>query len=201
MPKWCLKKWCKNDAKMKPKWSQNGSQNRYKNQKMSTKIHVENDTKNWCRKKVAKRRFWMPFRFPGVLAEVRRTSLRAGKVLFYPIWQRLDTGRCRRILGPLENPKSLQNRIFEARFEFWAPKMISERVSGDSSKNPWKINQKMMDFWVPEIMKIMLLPKRGLNLAFSEIFEKSRKIYAKRDTKSFVFGSKIDAWTLQRALI
>ena len=47
-----------------------------------------------------------------------------------------DTGRCRRILGPLENPKSLQNRTFEARFEILAPKMASERVSGDTSKNP-----------------------------------------------------------------
>ena len=41
-----------------------------------------------------------------------------------------------RILGSLENPKSLQNRTFEARFEILAPKMASERVSGDTSKNP-----------------------------------------------------------------
>ena len=33
----------------------------------------------------------------------------------------------------------------------------------------------MMDFWVPEIMKIMLLPERGLDFAFFEIFEKIEK--------------------------
>ena len=59
----------------------------------------------------------------------------------------------------------------------------------------------MMDFWDPEIMKIVLLPKRGLDLAFFEIFEKNQKIDAKRDPQIHVFGSKIDARTLQRALI
>ena len=59
----------------------------------------------------------------------------------------------------------------------------------------------MIDFWVPEIMKIMLLPKRGLDFAFFEIFEKNRKIDAKRDPKIHVFGSKIEAWTLQDGLI
>ena len=59
----------------------------------------------------------------------------------------------------------------------------------------------MMDFWDPEIMKIVLLPKRGLDLAFFEIFEQKSKIDAKRDLKIHVFGSRIDAWTLQRALI
>ena len=58
-----------------------------------------------------------------------------------------------------------------------------------------------MDFWDPEIMKIVLLLKRGLDLAFFEIFEKNQKIDAKRDPQIHVFGSKIDAWTLQRALI
>ena len=57
-----------------------------------------------------------------------------------------------------------------------------------------------MDFWDPEIMKIVLLPKRGLDLAFFEIFEKNQKINAKRDPQIHVFGSKIDAWTLQEAL-
>ena len=59
----------------------------------------------------------------------------------------------------------------------------------------------MMDFWDTEIMKIVLLLKRGLDLAFFEIFEKNQKIDAKRDPQIHVFGSKIDAWTLQRALI
>ena len=59
----------------------------------------------------------------------------------------------------------------------------------------------MMDFWDLEIMKIVFLPKRGLDLAFFEIFEKNQKIDAKRDPQIHVFGSKIDAWTLQRALI
>ena len=58
-----------------------------------------------------------------------------------------------------------------------------------------------MDFWDPEIMKIVLLLKRGLDLAFFEIFEKNQKIDAKRDPQIHVFGSKIDAWMLQRALI
>ena len=58
-----------------------------------------------------------------------------------------------------------------------------------------------MDFGVLGIMKIMLLLKRGLDFAFFEIFEKNQKIDAKRDLKIHVFGSKIDAWTLQRALI
>ena len=59
----------------------------------------------------------------------------------------------------------------------------------------------MMDFWDPEIKKIVFLLKRGLDFAFFEIFEKNRKLVAKRDPQIHVFGSKIDAWTLQRALI
>ena len=59
----------------------------------------------------------------------------------------------------------------------------------------------MMDFWNPEIMKIVFLLKRGLDLAFFEIFEKNQKIDAKRDPQIHVFGSKIDAWTLQEVLI
>ena len=51
----------------------------------------------------------------------------------------------------------------------------------------------MMDFWDPEIMKIVNLPKRGLDLAFFEIFEKNQKIDAKRDPQIHVFRSKIDA--------
>ena len=50
-------------------------------------------------------------------------------------------------------------------------------------------------------MKIMLLLKRGLDFAFFEIFEKNQKIDAKRDPQIHVFGSKIDAWTHQDALI
>ena len=58
-----------------------------------------------------------------------------------------------------------------------------------------------MDFWDPEIMKIVFLLKRGLDLAFFEIFEKNQKIDAKRDPQIHVFGSKIGAWTLQGDLI
>ncbi len=58
-----------------------------------------------------------------------------------------------------------------------------------------------MDFWDAEIMKIVLLPQRGLDFAFFEIFEKNRKIDAKSAPQIHVFGSKIDAWTLQDALI
>ena len=59
----------------------------------------------------------------------------------------------------------------------------------------------MMDFWVTEIMKIMLLPRRGLDFAFFEIFKKSRKIDAKRAPQVHVLGFKIEAWTLQDGLI
>ena len=59
----------------------------------------------------------------------------------------------------------------------------------------------MIDFWSPEIMKIVFLFKRGLDLAFFDIFEKNQKIDAKRDPQIHVFGSKIAAWTLQSALI
>ena len=50
-------------------------------------------------------------------------------------------------------------------------------------------------------MKIVFLLKRGLDFAFFEIFEKSRKIDAKRAPQIHVFDSKIEAWTLQEALI
>ena len=44
-----------------------------------------------------------------------------------------------------------------------------------------------MDFWDPEIMKIVFLLKRGLDLAFFEIFEKNQKIDAKRPPQIHVF--------------
>ena len=49
----------------------------------------------------------------------------------------------------------------------------------------------MIDFWDAEIMKIVLLPNRGIDFPFFDIFEKNRKIDAKRDPQIHVFGSKI----------
>ena len=49
----------------------------------------------------------------------------------------------------------------------------------------------MMDFWTTQPMKIVFLLKRGLDFAFFEIFEKNRKLVAKRGPRIHVFGSKI----------
>ena len=46
-----------------------------------------------------------------------------------------------------------------------------------------------MDFWDPEIMKIVILLKRGLDFAFFEIFEKNRKMQ-KGTPKSMFLAQK-----------
>ena len=64
--------------------------------------------------------------------------------------------------------------------------MASERLSEDTSKNQWKNDRKIMDFWDVEIMKIVLLLKRGIDFLFFEIFEQKSKNWSKKRRK-FMF--------------
>ena len=112
----CQKKACKmmqNDAKMEPKWEPKSIKN--------TKKAGKKACQKWCQnlmpKMISKRRFWMPFWFPGVTpgGKEGKPPKAALRWCWLLLFETPDTGRCRRIFGPLENRKSVQKRIFEDR--------------------------------------------------------------------------------------